>query len=74
MLLNLGREDGLDRGGLARLIASINRYPGEPAPNVVPADAAVLVGDGLRVAGSRPMGTAHLLDALWRQLGVKRAV
>lgn len=74
VLLNLGREDGLDRDGLVRLVASINRYLGEPAPTAVPADVAVLAGDGLRVAESRPMGTVHLLDALWRQLGVDAAL
>ena len=74
VLLNLGREDGLDRDGLARLVASINRYLGEPAATAVPADIAVLVGDGLRVSESRPMGTAHLLDALWRALGVDVAL
>lgn len=74
VLLNLGREDGLDRDGLARLVASINRYLGEPAPAAVPADVATLAGDGLRVTESRPMGTVHLLDALWRQLGVDTAL
>ncbi len=74
VLLNLGREDGLDRDGLARLVVSINRYLGEPAPTAVPADAAMLVGDGLTVTESRPMGTAYLLDALWRQLGVDVAL
>jgi len=74
VLLNLGREDGLDRDGLTRLVASINRYLGEPAPVAVPADAAVLVGDGLTVAESRPMGPVHLLDALWRALGVDTAL
>src|SRR4051794_2313251 len=74
VLLNLGREDALDRDGLARLVASINRYLGEPAPAAVPADAAELVGDGLRVTEARPMGTVHLLDALWRQLGVAVAL
>lgn len=74
VLLNLGREDGVDRDGLARLVASINRYLGEPAPTAVPADVAVLAGDGLAVTESRPMGTAHLLDALWRALGVDEAL
>jgi len=74
VLLNLGREDGLDRVGLARLVASINRYLGEPVPTAVPADVAVLAGDGLRVTESRPMGTVHLLDALWRALGVDDAL
>jgi hypothetical protein len=31
VLLNLGREDKLDPDGLRRLVASINRYLGEPA-------------------------------------------
>jgi hypothetical protein len=73
VLLNLGREDALDRGGLARLVASINRYLGEPDTRV-PADAAGLVGDGLRVTESRPMGTVHLLDGLWDALGVDTAL
>jgi hypothetical protein len=72
VLLGLGREDSLDRDGLARLVDSINRCLGEPA--TVPADAAELVGDGLRVTGSRPMGTVHLLDGLWRVLGVDAAL
>jgi transposase len=71
VLLNLGREDGLDRDGLTRLVASINRYLGEP---VAPPGAAELVGDALTVTGSRPMGTAYLLDALWRTLGVDEAL
>lgn len=48
VLLNLGPEDGLDRDGPARLVASINRYLGEPAPAALPADAALLLGDGHR--------------------------
>jgi transposase len=71
VLLNLGREDGLDRDGLVRLVASINRYLGEP---VAPPPAAELLGDALTLTGSRPMGTAYLLDALWRTLGVDEAL
>ena len=74
VLLNLGREDAVDRDALARLVASINRYLGEPAVTAVPADAAALVGDGLRVTESRPMGTVHLFDGLWRALGVDTAL
>ena len=74
VLLNLGREDRLDRDGLTRLVASINRYLGEPGPAGLPAEAAQLVGDHLRVAESRPMGTVHLLDGLWRMLGVDDAL
>ena len=62
VLLNLGREDQLDRDGLRRLVASINRYLGEP--DTAAADAGLLVGDGLTVALSRPVGTVHLLNGL----------
>jgi hypothetical protein len=74
VLVNLGREDALDRDGLARLVASINRYLGAPAATAAPAEAVELVGDGLTVTESRPMGTAHLLDGLWRALGVDAAL
>ncbi|MBB1503169.1 transposase, partial [Propioniciclava sp. MC1683] len=74
VLLNLGREDRLDRDGLTRLVASINRYLGEPAPAALPGDAAQLVGDHLHVTESRPMGTVYLLDGLWRMLGVDDAL
>ena len=73
VLVSLGREDALDRDGLVRLVASINRYLGLPDSNA-PGEVAELVGEGLTVAGSRPMGTAHLLDGLWRQLGVGSAL
>jgi hypothetical protein len=73
VLVPLGREDALDRDGLVRLVASINRYLGLPDSSA-PGEVAVLVGDGLTVTGSRPMGTAYLLDGLWRQLGVDTAL
>jgi hypothetical protein len=49
VLLNLGREDQLDRDGLLRLVASINRYLGIPDAGP-PVDAAWLAGDRLTVA------------------------
>ena len=70
VLLNLGREDQLDRDGLGRLVASISRYLGGPDTGLPPADAAQLAGEGLAVTGSRPVGTVHLLDGLWRALGI----
>ncbi len=72
VLLNLGREDKLDPDGLRRLVASINRYLGEP--DVGGPDVGELVGEALTVTGSRPMGTVWLLDGLWRQLGVDAAL
>ena len=74
VLVNLGREDALDRAGLVRLVASINRYLGEPGTTAMPTDAVELVGDGLTVTESRPMGAVHLLDGLWRTLGVDTAL
>lgn len=71
VLVNLGREDRLDADGLRRLVASINRYLGDDT--AAGADAAV-VGDGLSVIESRPVGAAWLLDGLWSQLGVDTAL
>ena len=70
VLLNLGREDELDVEGLRRLARSIRRYtdPGaEEGGRIEPAE-------GLEVVGSRPLGGAWLLDALWRRLGVAEAL
>jgi hypothetical protein len=72
VLVNLGREDQLDRDGLARLVASINRYLGSAEAGLP--DAAALVGDGLAVTESRPVGVTHLLDGLWRALQVDTAL
>ena len=71
VLLNLGREDKLDPDGLRRLVASINRYLGEPAGGD---DVREAVGDALTVTDARPLGAVWLLDGLWRQLGVDRAL
>ncbi len=71
VLLNLGREDKLNPDGLRRLVASINRYLGEPAGTD---DVREAVGDALQVAQARPLGAVWLLDGLWRQLGVDTAL
>ncbi len=70
VLLNLGREDLLDRDGLGRLVRSINRYLGEDDGG----GGDVPVGEGLSIVESRPMGVAWLLDGLWRQFGVDTAL
>ena len=74
VLVNLGREDRLDPDGLRRLVASINRYLGDVDGTDASGDVRVEVGDALTVVGSRPMGTAWLLDGLWSQLGVASAL
>jgi len=70
VLLNLGREDELDVEGLRRLARSITRYtdPGEEG------GGSIEPAEGLEVVGSRPLGGAWLLDALWRRLGVAEAL
>jgi hypothetical protein len=72
VLLNLGREDRLDPDGLRRLVASINRYLGEPA--AAGDDVREAVGDALTVTDARPLGAVWLLHGLWRQLGVDTAL
>lgn len=75
VLVNLGREDRLDREGLRRLVASINRYLGDTDDDDTAAGGvSVEVGDALTVVGSRPMGTAWLVDGLWSQLGIDTAL
>ncbi len=74
VLVNLGREDRLDREGMRRLVASINRYLGDTDDHDGGGDVTVEVGDAFTVIGSRPMGTAWLLDGLWTQLGVAAAL
>ncbi|MDP9277511.1 MAG: IS1634 family transposase [Actinomycetota bacterium] len=70
VLLNLGREDRLDSEGLRRLARSISRYTDPGLEGGEPIEAA----EGLEVVGSRPLGGAWLLDALWRRLGVAEAL
>ena len=70
VLLNLGREDELDVEGLRRLARSIRRYTDPDAESA----ATVEPADGLEVVGSRPLGGAWLLDALWQRLGVDEAL
>ena len=71
VLLQLGREDALDVEGLRRLARSIRRYTD---PGVEEGGAAIEPAEGLEVVGSRPLGGAWLLDALWRRLGVAHAL
>jgi hypothetical protein len=73
VLVNLGREDRLDVEGLRRLVGSICRYLGDEPPTAPAAGGEGDSGD-LRVVDSRPLGTAWLLDGLWRQLGIAEAL
>ena len=68
VLHSFGREDEVDRPAIQRLIAALSRLldPGEAAALTGPAD--------LTFTDSRPMGGAHLLDGLWRRLGIDTAI
>jgi hypothetical protein len=64
VLYHFGREDGLDRDAIRRLIGSLSRAlpAGEALVAAAPAE--------LRLAESRPAGGAWALDGLWRRLGL----
>ena len=69
VLVNLGREEDLDLEGLRRLAASIGRYcEGDGATGELGSPGE------FDIVASRPLGGAWLLDGLWRQLGVGRAL
>ncbi len=65
---NFGREDRLDREALLRLVRSIQRFLGGAE--------ALRAGtpDGFRFLGGPESGGPHVLDALWSQLGVGKAI
>jgi hypothetical protein len=65
VLLNLGREDLVDRNSLRRLAHSIIRFTdGEDAPSA----------EEVEVVAARPLGAAWLLEALWWRLGAGAAL
>jgi DDE family transposase len=63
-----GREDEVDRGALARLVASISRFL-EP-------EAALAAGApaGFDFLEARELGRPHVVQALWSELGIGRAL
>ncbi len=70
VLLKLGREDQLDLDGLRRLAASITRFTdGDGGGALLPGEPGEF-----EVTDSRPAGGAWLLDGLWQQLGIDKAL
>jgi Transposase DDE domain len=68
VLYSFGREDDLDRTGIERLVAALSRL-------LDPAAAARLSQPaGLEFTEARPVGGVHVLDALWRRLGIDAAM
>ena len=68
VLYNFGREDELDKDAVRRLVAALSRL-------LDPAEALAAAEPGeLSVTASRPAGGIHVLDQLWRRLGLDDAV
>ena len=65
---NLGREDMLDREALVRLVGSIQRFLG--------GEQALQAGtpDGFDFVHAPESGGVHVVDALWAQLGIGKAI
>ena len=68
VLYNFGREDDFDKDAVRRLVAALSRL-------LDPAEAFAAAEPGeLSVTASRPAGGIHVLDQLWRRLGLDDAV
>jgi transposase len=65
---SFGREDELDREALARLVGSIQRFLG------VEETLRASAPEGFRFLGAPEIGGPHVLDALWGELGIGKAI
>jgi transposase len=66
VVYNFGRSDELDGEALQRLARSILR--------VVSGAEALAAEPDVRVIDSWPYGTVHVVDALWRELGIDKVL
>ncbi len=66
VVYNFGRADRLDRAALQRLAKSILR--------VFPGEEAVAAEPGVRLRNAWPYGTVHVVDAIWRELGIDKVI
>ena len=64
---HLGREDGVDRDGLARLVASIQRFLG--GGDGMTAAAGGLFGE-FALVGAWELGGPHVIASVWEELGL----
>jgi hypothetical protein len=65
---NFGREDRLDREALVRLVGSIQRFLGSEET------LRAQTPEGFRFIAAPEVGGPHVLDALWSELGVGKAI
>jgi hypothetical protein len=71
VLHSFGREDQLDRDGLARLVGSLSRYLGIDESGRAASEGAV---DELAFVASKTLGGCWALDGLWRRLRLDEIV
>jgi transposase len=75
---NFGREDAVDREALVRLCESIARVCGVEVRDVLQQTdtraAVAALPDDVTLRRTRTLGTVHVVDALWRRLGIKRVL
>jgi DDE family transposase len=75
VLMNLGRVDRLDVGGLLRLATSIRKHFGDGSGLTDATEAGLAAGAApMEVVDARPIGTAWLLDALWDRLEIGTSI
>jgi hypothetical protein len=65
---SFGREDELDREALQRLVGSIQRFLG------VEETLRASAPEGFRFLGAPEVGGPHVLDGLWGELGIGKAI
>ena len=69
---HLGREDEVDRAGLVRLVASIQRFLGAGGPD--DEEGGLVGGEGFALEGAWEVGAPHVVAALWEELGLARTL
>jgi transposase len=75
VLMNLGRVDRLDIGGLRRLADSINKHFGDADAISDATEAGLAAGAApMQVTDARPIGAAWLLDGLWKRLEIDQSL
>jgi Transposase DDE domain len=75
VLMNLGRVDRLDIGGLRRLAASINKHFGDGDAISDATETGLAAGAApMEVIDARPIGASWLLDGLWKRLEIDQSL
>ena len=75
VLMNLGRVDRLDIGGLRRLADSINKHFGDADAVSDATEAGLAAGAApMEVIDARPIGASWLLDGLWKRLEIDQSL